>query len=68
MVIQSRMMMGIAAVIALGVAAWGSALALRPAHQGRVEVQQLKGSWAVEITELGASGIVGDAPARDAAR
>lgn len=65
MVIRSRMMMGVAAAIALGVAAWGSALALRPEHQGRVEVQQLKGSWAVEITEL---GVVGDAPTRDRAR
>ena len=53
MVIQSRTIMGIAVVIGLGVAAWGSMYALRPIHHGSVEIKQLEDrSWAVEITQL----------------
>lgn len=53
MVIQSRMIMGIAVVIGLGAAAWGSVYALRPIQHGSVEIKQLDDrSWAVEITQV----------------
>ena len=69
MVIQSRMVMGIAAVIAVGAAAWGSMFALRPTHQGTVEIKQVDSrAWAVEITELGADSVVVASQPASAAR
>jgi len=69
MVIQSRMVMGIAAAIALGAAAWGSVYALRPVHPGTVEIKQLDSrAWAVEITQLGTDSVVIDSKPGGTAR
>jgi hypothetical protein len=59
MVIQSRMIMGIAVVVGLGAAVWGSVHALRPLHHGSVEIRQVEArSWAVEITQLDVESVV----------
>ena len=61
MVLQSRMIMGVAVAMGVGAVAWGSLYALRPLHNGTVEIRQLEArSWAVEISQPGSDSAVVD--------
>lgn len=63
MVIKSQHVVGVAGAFALvGAALWASAVLFSPPeHVGSVEITQIpERSWAVEITDLGATDPVPD--------